>query len=283
MRKLFITLFLVVFAAGNIFAANAVRLLPKERWTMSEDGQFAYATQISSDSITLQIELFSPQLKMQSQTAGLLAYIDLTGKKKEKYHVAFPVVKGLIEQMMPRQNQGEEFGKRPEEERQKRRGAANAPMIDFDALPIPASVRPVLIDDSYASLFINKDEQMLSSDDVTLSYTDGRLFYSMKLPRAKFGKKLNKKGVCSIAVAIRELAKPAQKSGGMTPPEGGMGGRPGGGMGGHGGGMGGRPGGGMGGPGGGMGGRHGGGMGGPDGSSSPRNQQYKQWLSVNCQ
>ncbi|MCF0203593.1 MAG: hypothetical protein HUK08_09535, partial [Bacteroidaceae bacterium] len=260
-KRILFTLFSFHLAI-QVFATTPVRLLPQENWQMSEDKQFAYATHVDAEKITLQLEILSPHLMMQSQTSGLKAYIDLTGKKKEKYSVAFPVLQGFVQNFlkdkMP-QNMNPPQGERKDPPTEEQR-----PPMEFSMKPIPETVTPLKPGDSFASFFVDNDERLLSAEDVTVSYVDGRMFYTCTLPLSMFGTKRNKNGVYNIAVAPKEMDFTKMKAPtGSAPsgfPQGGMGG-PGGGMGGPGGGMG-RPGGGMGRPGGGMGGP-GGGMGGP--------------------
>ena len=273
------------YFAFNTLAITPVRLLPQENWTMSEDKQFAYAAHIDAEKILLQVEILSPPMMMQSQTTGLKAYIVLTGKKKEKYSVAFPVIQGFVENFLK--------GKMPQNinppqgERNEPPADGQLPPMDISMKAVPETVTPLKLGNSHASLFIDNDEQMLSAEDVTVSYVDGRMFYTCSLPLSMFGTKRNKKGIYNIAIATQE--KDFSQMKGSSPsgfPQGGMGG-PGGGMGGPGGGMGG-PGGGMGGPGGGMG-RPGGGMGGPpsrNGGGFPgqnpsgQKKQSKQWIEI---
>ena len=261
-------MFSIALSAGMACAADEVRLLPKEQWAMSDDGQWAYATQISGDSLTLQVELLSPPMKMMSQKAGLLAYVDLTGKKKDKCYVAFPVLQGLEAPMM----------EAPQEPMQPQ-------LVSIDSLEIPATVSALPVGDNFAMLCVGNDEELLSPNDVQVSQYEDRLFYTLCMPLSKFGTKRNKKGVYSIAIGINQPSMPMPPSEGMAPPEGGFGG-PGGGFGGPGGGPGdfGGPGGGFGGPGGGPGGRMGGpGMGQRPGGSPSSGKPKRQWLEVTQQ
>ena len=266
----------------HVFATTPVKLLPQENWKMSEDKQFAYATHIDAEKITLQVEILSPHLMMQSQTSGLKAFIDLTGKKKEKYSVAFPVLQGFaqtfLKDKMP-QNMTS-----PQGERKEPPAEGQLPPKDFSMKDIPETVTPLKLGDSYAAFFVDNDERLLSAEDITVSYVDGRMFYTCSLPLTMFGTKRNKKGVYNIAIAVQEKDFAQLKDVMGTPPsgfpQGGMGG-PGGGMGRPGGGMG-RPGGGMGGPGGGMGGPGPRGGGFPGQNPNGQKKQNKSWIEINA-
>ena len=262
----------IALSLGISAAAEDIRLLPKEQWAISEDGQWAYATQIAGDSLTLQVEIIAPPMKMMSQKAGLVAYVDLTGKKKDKCYVAFPVLQGLEAPSM----------EAPQEPMQPQ-------PIDIDSLQVPATVSALPLGDNFATLYVGNDEELLSHDCVQVAQCDDRLFYTLCMPLSKFGTKRNKKGVYSIAIGVNRAAMPMPMEDGMTPPEGGFGGPGGpGGFGGHGG----PPGGGFGGPGGGMGGPGGfgepGGMGGPGMGQRPngapsRSKPNRQWIEVTQQ
>lgn len=284
-RILFTLISCTMFFAA--FATDSVKLLPQENWKVSEDKQFAYAAHVDSAKITLQLEILSPHLMMQSQTSGLKAFIDLTGKKKEKYSVAFPVLQGFaeyyLEDKMPKNMTP------PQGERNEPPAEGQLPPTEISMKAIPEAVIPLKLGDSYAVFFVDNKEHSLLEEEVTVSYVDGRMFYTCSLPLSLFGTKRNKKGVYTIAIAVQEKDFAQMKDAMGEPPSGfpqggpggGMG-RPGGGMGGPGGGMG-RPGGGMGGPGGGMGGPGSFGQGGfPGQGPSGKKKQNKSWIEISA-
>ena len=212
--------------AIHAFATTPVRLLSQENWKLSENKQFAYAISIDTARIILQLEILSPHLMMQSQTSGLKAYIDLTGKKKEKYSVAFPVLQGFVEGFM-KDKMPQNMGIPPQGEGGEPPAQGRMPQTDT-IQTMPETVTPLKLGGSFASFFVDKDESILSAEDVTVSYVDGRMFYTCSLPVSLFGTKRNKKGIYHISIALQEkdLAQIMESLGNPPSdfPQGGMGG-----------------------------------------------------------
>ena len=222
-----------------------------QNYVSVDKGKYFLKMEHNDEGVYVQAIVKDKALQQKFLMQGLTMYIDITGKKNKKYHVAFP-----------KSNPGMMFNSMQRTEVQDKPQMGHGPQM---------SIKPMVEMLTFESsiLTANKDEIYIDRSKAAVSMKDNDLIFTCTLPYNMIGKKVGKKQLIAIGLSS-EMEKITGMDG--NGPQGGM--PPGGGMGG-GGGM--PPSGGMGPQGGMRGGTPPSGMG-QKGSMSEMTKAYNQWI-----
>lgn len=231
-------------------ASNVIS--PPQAFQPIDNGKYRITACNNDSNMFIQIKIEGEGLKRRAIIEGLNLYIDITGKKKEKYYIQFPTIKPPKPNAM-RFNRSKNYGTKE-----------NETIPAFNPKDEMAHVDEMAFEP--ISLFCNGEEYMLRENEAMIDYADNCIIYTCALPYSRFFEKINKKGKISVEFAIRQKASKEsdgkfqdgmpEDGPGMPPPggDGGMGMPPGGG-------------------GGGMPMR-------PFGTGTSKSDQYKSWITI---
>ncbi len=202
------------------------QLAPLEDYVSIEEGKCFVKTSHTNDALMVQVVVKDPALQQKFLMQGLNLYLDLSGKKKQKYGVAFPKSNpqammssmkgewGEMDQQPSRQQQNNEpfRGDKPE-------GVSAQRGRDLKLLVGHMSFEPAVLVNDKGEYCIDREKAMISAEDENLIYT-------VSLPYDMLGTKINKKKKIAIGLNV-EMPKQTVgegPAGGMPPRGGGMGG-----------------------------------------------------------
>ena len=189
-----------------------------------EDGKGFVALHYNQEGIQFQVLIKDRKLQQQFLHRGMVTYIDLNGKKKQKYAVKFPTLappEGMDPRKMGagRRDTAGVFGDigpgNPREGRKQPSKEERERMLKF--LVSQTAGKP-------ASFMVGEEESMLPAENATITTSGNNVIFSAFVPYNMLEGKVGKKGEIAIGVTLKEIEFPAGgfPGGGMFGPPPGM-------------------------------------------------------------